>query len=69
MVPQIGKAGGLSLKHKGKFVEIITDQHIQPGIHIRSDPSLCIPRAAVAHCGLVVNVLSGHILGMFLCSP
>ena len=33
-VAQVGKAGGLSLKHKEKFPEIITDQYVQPAIHI-----------------------------------
>ena len=34
MVLQVGKAHGLCLKQEGKFTEVITDQNIQPAIHI-----------------------------------
>ena len=46
MVLQVGKAHSLCLKQEGEFTEIITDQNIQPAIHVE-----------VVHCYL----LPGHL--------
>ena len=51
MVLQVGKAGGLCLKQEGEFTKVITDQNIQPAIHVE-----------VVHCyafpGLLWHIVS-----------
>ena len=34
MALPVGKACGLCLKQEGEFTEVITDQNIQPAIHV-----------------------------------
>ena len=44
MVLQVGKTRGLDLKQEGKFTEVITDQNIQPAVHVEVVHRNSLPR-------------------------
>ena len=52
MVPQVGKTHGLDLEQEGELTEVITDQNIQPAIHVE-----------VIHCNPLPGLL-WHIMSL-----